>query len=249
MAHVAFCLPHGRPFNPVWHRYLMTLQGEIAAKGHTITNVEVDMMIVGKARNMTVSQSIALTPPADVCWLIDDDVLVPPHATVLIDQALQLGVVSGVYYNRYMPYTPQVYKVATEDVYKERYHVYWPLVEDMPQSGLHKVDAVGAGCMVVATPVFQRLSAHFEPRYKEESEKLENPYLRDIVRRLSPWFEFLNQKGEDIYFCERCSEIGQDVWINADVQCAHIAEVPIDKAQFQHLVDNNMLVKGEGPVG
>jgi hypothetical protein len=174
----------------------------------------------------------------DVLWFVDNDIGVPPNAGILIDQALQLGVVSGLYFNRRPPFTPQVYRKATEEDYKG---MYWPLIE-IPDEGLRQEDAVGAGCLAVRIDIFQRLVDHWKP-YIEGAKELLAPYpqLQDIVGGLSPWFEFLDRKGEDLYFSERLTEIGQEIWVNYDVVCEHYGIQAVGAANFRYLMDNNLL--------
>jgi hypothetical protein len=135
-----------------------------------------------------------------------------------------LGVVSGVYYNRRPPYHIQAYKAAEEEEYAG---MYWPLA-DYPGGGLDKADAVGAGCLVVRSDVFTTLEEVWVERVEKAADVLTNDSaLSMIVSRLSPWFEFLDRKGEDMYFSERLRDIGQEIWVNYDVKCAHNAVVPI----------------------
>lgn len=68
-------------------------------------------------------------------------------------------------------------------------------------TGLHKVWAVGMGCMLVKSSVYAELP--------------------------KPWFSHEYNKdldtfgGEDIYFCNQAMHHGIDVWVDADIQLAH----------------------------
>src|SRR3990172_10345065 len=105
-------------------------------------------MIVGKARNM-IAELFLQQPNVDVIWFVDDDVFVPLHAGQLIDQAMQLGIVSGVYFARRPPYTPQIYRAAREPNLLGK---YWPII-DYPTNGMMVVDAVGGGCLAIKKDV------------------------------------------------------------------------------------------------
>jgi hypothetical protein len=170
-------------------------------------------------------------------FFVDNDVMVPPNAGDLIEQAAQLGVVSGVYYNRRPPYTPQVYHLATEPQY---YGMYWPELE-IREGGLERRDAVGAGCLAIRFDVFSKLKEYWTPRFEAASHLASEETLHHLICNLSPWFEFLDRKGEDLYFCERLRGIDQDVWINYDVQCEHVTAVPINKAHFKVLLDQGVI--------
>jgi len=237
MATVAICMPHAGDVPPDFYRKIGEI--ETLAPQHQYIHVEVDMMVIGKARNMLVETALGMNP--DVLWFVDDDVILPENAPILIDQALTLGVVSGVYFARRPPYTPQVYTLASEPEHSDRI-VYWPDL-NIPKDGMFERDAVGAGCLAVARPVFDRLSAHFEPLFKEASELTSVLWLQSLIAGLSPWFEFLDRKGEDMYFCERCKAIDQKIWVNADVQCGHISQQLITKDYFEYMRDNNLIHK------
>ena len=237
MSLVAVCMPHARDVPPDFYRKIGEI--EASAPQHQYIHVEVDMMVIGKARNMLVETALTMNP--DVLWFVDDDVILPENAPILIDQALTLGVVSGVYYARRPPYTPQVYILATEPEYEGRI-VYWPDF-DLPKTGMFERDAVGAGCLAIARPIFDRLTAYHGPLFEEQSTKLTVPWLQSLVAGLSPWFEFLDHKGEDMYFCERCKNMGQSIWVNADIQCGHISQQLITKDYFEYMRDNKLLHK------
>lgn len=239
MASVAICTPHGSLAVPDYYRCVMAMQHQFPQ--HSFMHVEVDSVVISKARNTLVSAGLSVT--ADVLWMIDDDTLIPPDAGVLVDQAVQLGVVSGVYFNRRPPFTPQVYKVAEEP---EFLGAYWPLLE-YPKTGLRKEDAFGAGCICFRPDVFRKLTEYWTPIFKEAGGLLEKsfPSVARIVTNLSPWFEFLERKGEDMYICERIREAGMDLWVNWDVKCAHRASVDIAEEHFTFLRDNNRIVKLE----
>ena len=150
MAKVVLCIPHGGSVHPEFYRHLLIMQN--ATPQHQFTYCELDMMLVGKARNDLVKLALSISP--DVVWFVDDDVLVPPHSGTLVDEARSLGVVAGLYFNRRIPYVPQLYTLATEPEYKGK-KMYWP-VTDYPE-GLMVVDAVGAGCLTIRADIFQDL--------------------------------------------------------------------------------------------
>lgn len=226
MAKVAICIPHASKILPDFER---TVDIFIQANPlHQYTRTEVELMIIGKARNMIVETAEPYKP--DVYLFIDDDVLIPHTAGVLIDQAMSLGVVSGVYYSKKYPYTPEVFKRATEPEFAGR-TVYWPYVE-MPMTGIFKADAVGAGCLAISASIFDHLYSFYTRQVREQAQLLTVDWIKQIVENLSPWFEFLDKKGEDMYFCERATGLGYNIWVNADIQCTHVGETPITKEHF-----------------
>lgn len=230
---VGICTPHGGKVSPAWMRAVQAMEGAAINK-HQFFHVDVELMIVGKGRNMTVET--ALREGLDVLFHIDDDVLVPENAHILIDQAMSLGIVSGLYFSRRLPYTPQLYKKA-EGVADE---MYWPYIE-YPDNQIFEVDAVGAGCLAFTASTARQMQKHYTELFKQQSELLTDPLLKRTVRNLSPWFEFLDKRGEDMYFCELATHIGLKIWANTNIKCLHESFIPIGEDNFKYLVDNDLL--------
>lgn len=100
-------------------------------------------------------------------------------------------IVGGVYkYRRSVP----------EDVVRFADENGNPIIKETPKE-LFKCFALGTGCLLIKTSVFQKLK--------------------------KPWF-FLgteeNQIGEDIYFCKKANEAGIEVWGDPSVGVGHIGE-------------------------
>ena len=242
MATVALCTPHGAQAFPDYYRCIMEMQQHFLM--HTFIHVEIDTMIVSKARNALVEASRGAK--AEVIWFIDNDTLVPPDAGILVDQALKLEVVSGVYFNRRPPYAPQVYERAVE---AENAGMYWPLLE-YPPSGLREEHAIGAGCVCVRMDVFEKLEKVWGVKTQaawaylmEQTSPVGTESIASIVKGLSPWFEFLEKKGEDLYFSERLVEAGIPIWVNWDVKCEHIGYARFSEGHFQGLYKAGLIKK------
>jgi len=255
MAKVIICVPHGGTVPPEFYRSVTAMQ--LKSLQHTFVFGEIDMITVGKARNELVRQ--AITNDQDVAFFIDDDVLIPDNAGILIEQAMELKIVSGLYFSRRPPYTPQLYKLALEEKFAgSPSPLYWAVDSYAP--GLSQFDAVGGGCLAIKCSAFKEMEDHFtehERRHKQYLKELEVllldlfPERGDLQQKvnfvaanhtpLSPWFEFLDLKGEDLYFCERARDAGISIWGNTDVKCTHLAQVPIGEAHFQYLKDNGLL--------
>jgi len=243
MTKVFICTPHGRPLDPKVFQSLLAMQQQ--ALEYEWMYVEVDTIIVGKARNMIVDTAIPNDP--DVLFFVDDDVLVPMHAHILIEQALQYGIIGGIYVARGVPYTPQIFTLATEDEYKHR-KMYWPFIE-WP-SEIFEVDAIGFGCVAIRADVFQRMKEFHEPKFQMAADAVrkvlgDKSEIANVVQYLSPWFEFLNAKGEDLYFCERAAEAGFKVYANPMVTCYHIADIPLGLEHFKYLQDSGQIERNE----
>lgn len=244
---VFICTPHGEKVTPAFNRHIMEMQN--ASLDYLYMQAEVETLIVGLARNMLVE--ISQQHDADVILFIDNDVLVPPHAHTLIDRALERGIVSGIYFARRPPYTPQIFNLAEGKAFEEQ-QLYWPSMEiPDPEKSLTEADAVGFGCVAVRMDVFISMVEYHVKKFEyasdllmEEARKSPNKNLESIafiVKHLSPWFEFLNKRGEDIYFCERAIEAGHTVWVDPSVMCLHMGDIPIGVEHFTYLKENDLI--------
>lgn len=249
---VFVCTPHGEKVSPSFNRNLMEMQN--TSLDYLYMMAEVESIIVGLARNMLVN--IAKDHKADVVLFIDNDVLVPPNTHQIIARALERGVCSGMYFARRPPYTPQIFKLAEGEEY-EKDALYWPLMDIPPDNeGLFEADAIGFGCVAIRIDVFETLVQYHESKFKAAGDLIRSKATEDnnfesiafIVERLSPWFEFLNKRGEDIYFCERAREAGITIWVDPTVKCLHLGEIPLGIDHFMYLKDNNLIRMVE-PIG
>ena len=108
----------------------------------------------------TTTQSIdrAREQLATLCtteWLffLDSDVFMPKMGLIeLLDIAIRnkLDIVSGVYFNRAPPYPPVAYKRKSKFKYEP--------ISFLPNTELIEVDGVGAGCLLIRTEIFKKLS-------------------------------------------------------------------------------------------
>lgn len=253
MTDVAICIPHGGLVSPEFYRRLQTVQGQRLQD--RFFYMEVDLAIVSKARTILTRESLSRTT-AEVLWFVDDDVHLPSDAGVLIDNCLDLGVVSGLYFNRHSPFTPQIYRVADnvpDDDAGKYLHVH-----DYGE-GLIQIDACGAGCLAVHRDVVNAMETYHNEKLEKNIERVSNfieeddevgkaalQWLTRYVEKMSPWWEFLDKRGEDFYFCERAKDAGYQVWANVDVKCDHVGNVPIGEQHFNWLKENVGFVQVDG---
>lgn len=124
-----------------------------------------------------------------ILWL-DSDIHFPAN---IVDCFLKhdKDIIAANYSTRYAPYQSVAF-VDPNNIDKRL----------KSTNGLHKVWAVGMGCMLVKSHVFKELP--------------------------KPWFDHEYNKdldtfsGEDIYFCNQAMHHGFDVWIDANIKLAHI---------------------------
>jgi len=122
-------------------------------------------------------------------WL-DSDIHFPAN---IVDRFLKHNrdIVAANYSTRYAPYRSVAFTDANNtDIRLET------------KIGLHKVWAIGFGCMLIKRSVFEQLP---KPWFSHE-------YNQDLD----------TYSGEDIYFCNQAMHHGIDVWVDAEIQIAHI---------------------------
>lgn len=122
-------------------------------------------------------------------WL-DSDIHFPAN---IVDKFLKHNqdIVAANYSTRYHPYQSVAFTDANNADKRLDTKV-----------GLHKVWAVGLGCVMIKRSVFETLP---KPWFAHE-------YNKDID----------TFSGEDIYFCNQANHHGIDVWVDAEIQLAHI---------------------------
>lgn len=132
-----------------------------------------------------------LASPHSHLLFIDSDV-VPPACCLEMMLAIKQSVVCGIY--------PLVIenKLCTSVAQKIAPNTYG-FLHDYPDEPF-EIDAAGMGCCLIAREVFERID--------------------------HPWFKFQvredgNQTGEDIYFFERCAEIGIRPIVLPQILCGH----------------------------
>lgn len=132
-----------------------------------------------------------LASPHSHLLFIDSDV-VPPANCLELMLAIKQPVVCGIY--------PLVIenKLCTSVAQKMAQDTYG-FLHDYPDEPF-EIDAAGMGCCLIVREVFERID--------------------------QPWFKFQvrddgNQTGEDIYFFERCVEIGIRPVVLPQILCSH----------------------------
>jgi hypothetical protein len=155
--------------------------------------ITVRRQVIQRARNTIVAHAVRQEPAppylrgiptpypeATHVFFLDDDVLVPPDGLLRL-LAHDVPIVSGFYVERAAPHFPVAYRHGAD--------LHVPLTRFC--SGLQRVDAVGAGCLLVKTEVFRAL----EPE----------------------WFAFAPGYSEDSYFCAQARRAGFEVLLDFDV--------------------------------
>lgn len=241
---VAFCTPFGKPASPSHYRQKAIAQSKRLQD--TFHLVEVEMMVVSKARNALLT---AIPPDMDVAWFVDADIRLPDNAHTLLDLIEDHPVVSGLYFSRWPPHYPVVYNRAGAG---DTTFAYFPFV-NLPDKPFY-ADGVGAGCLLVRTWVFRKIAEEYDKWQAEVQEWKESHSMPPRVERafnlglgLDPYFEFLESVGEDLYFCEQLRYfLNMRPLVDPRVACEHEQTVPITRAHFEQYMRQNELHYHEG---
>ena len=181
-----------------------------------IFNLNIQGLPYDMARNRLVEDALVrrealllATPPivVDGLFWVDDDVALPPDALMKLLSHNQ-PIVSGLYFSRRQPHTPQMYRLA--EGYEDK---YWPIL-DWPKGEVIEADACGFGCMWTSFEVLEAVQR--KPGFKE-------------------WFKFDWPRGEDFYFCRAAKECGFEVLVDTSIRCGHMTNILVDETIFDVL--------------
>ena len=124
-------------------------------------------------------------------------------------------VIGGLNYRRSEPHDPCAYMEALEGGPAA--------IINVPANSMGPVDYLGAGSLIIAAEVFERMRAaglfpFFGYEYREQDWKLYR------------WDELANVRfgGVDIYFSKRCKELGIQMWLDTSMTSPHLARRWID---------------------
>lgn len=99
---------------------------------------------IAAARNQIVDNTVM-----SAIFMTDPDTVLPQKAVETLAKH-DLPIVTGLYFKRTPPFTPNIYKKSADKT-------IWEPIVDYPESGLLEVEACGAGCLLVKREVFQKI--------------------------------------------------------------------------------------------
>lgn len=166
----------------LWTDSALALFDAVSAAGADLS-VELGAPTVARKRNLLAQRFLTSAAP----WILflDSDMVPPPDVAQRL-LAHGRDIVSGLYVMRRAPYLPMAWR--------EQDGTRVPMAE---RTGLHAVDGVGFGCVLVRRVVFERISG--------------------------PWF-VASSEGmlEDVSFCTKARAAGFQLWVDADLPIGHI---------------------------
>lgn len=180
---IAICVPASNTVHTGFAKSLANLTTVLAR-----SNIDFELLInlgsvIAQQRNTLVEQAIAVDA-THILWL-DSDMHIPATAAgkLLLPD---VDIVAATYSTRIKPQR----SVAFTDQYNLDSRL-------TALSGLHRVFAVGMGCMMVKIHVYKNLpKPWFQYHWNEDTEDL---------------------SGEDIYFCKLAKDHGYEIYVDCDL--------------------------------
>lgn len=160
------------------------------------------------ARNVAAMRT--LESGADYCFMFDSDIVAPADAILRLI-AQKKPIVSGMYCRRSPPVAVPVMIRGGQ----------W--VTQFPKNALIEVDVVGAGCLLIAREVLEKL-----PPQRPEAGKHWFDWRVDM-QGLLPQGECLS---EDFTMCIHAKRHGYQIFVDTSIQCKHIGYAESKYASF-----------------
>lgn len=185
---LSICVPASDKVHTIFAKSLANLTGRLTKLSIDYNLHIVSSSVVCESRTQLANEALACGA-THLLWL-DSDIYFP--ANIVLDlMSHKKDIVAANYSTRYAPYQ----SVAFTDP------------NNMDQrltatTGLHKVWAVGMGCMLITKQVFEDLP---KPWFAHEYNKILDTH-----------------SGEDIYFCNQAMHHGYDTYVDANIKLAHI---------------------------
>lgn len=151
-------------------------------------------------------------------WFMDDDHVFDPR-TLMRLLTRDVPIIQPLISTRKPPFYPYAYQRIEGQKYRS---LEW---DELPLKGIHRVDGVGAGGMLVKREV---LDAVGDPWFEEGKTAPDCP-------------------GEDLFFCSKAAALGYDSYVDLDVRLGHLTvnEVWPDQHDGKWFVGLDL---GHGPV-
>lgn len=145
----------------------------------------------------------------DYLFWVDSDVMLK-NDTLPMLLSHKKDVISGIYYQKQPPYWPLIMVKLPWETRAGMHNFLY----DYPK-GLHRVDAIGFGCVLTKISVFKKLA--------------------------KPWFDWKVESGEDIFFCVEAKKAGIEIHADSNATVVHLGDnVEISEETFANYKKNHM---------
>jgi len=165
-----------------------------------VTNVRSSNLV--SARTNAAMSALGVDPPLTHLLWLDDDMTVPSDALLCLLER-NLPVVGCNYARKDLTGRPvaSIGLDATDDS---------NLISSVGKTGVEKVIGLGFGCLLIRREVFTKIRFPWFGHKWWHAEA-----LRTVmgVPEANQW----RDNFEDAWFCQRCQEIGIDVWMDHDL--------------------------------
>lgn len=152
---------------------------------------------IAGARNHLVQRS--LDEGSEWILFVDDDMVFPADLLKRL-LAHEVDIVGAPYLRRAGDHSPLAFSGRNEDGLYDAIDL-----TRFPGEGLLKVQALGAGCILIRSEVFRAISS--EPNWFEHGRVKDRDW----------------NAAEDIIFCEKANEAGFDVFVDLGTPVGHMA--------------------------
>lgn len=162
--------------------------------------------LIYDARNKLAAQ--AIESEADYILWLDSDMTFKPDTLIRLLKDIEdnnLDIVSALYFRRSHPYSPVAFSkfdfVDNEAVF-ENY--------TGELSGLHKVEGVGFGCLLMDAQV-----------------------VFDVFGKYGDCFSPIAKVGEDLSFLWKARQLGYETYLDCDIKCGHVGHVVVSQGFYE----------------
>ena len=162
--------------------------------------------LIYDARNKLAAQ--AIESEADYILWLDSDMTFKPDTLIRLLKDIEdnnLDIVSALYFRRSHPYSPVAFSkfdfVDNEAVF-ENY--------TGELSGLHKVEGVGFGCLLMDAQV-----------------------VFDVFGKYGDCFSPIAKVGEDLSFLWKARQFGYETYLDCDIKCGHVGHVVVSQGFYE----------------
>lgn len=172
------------------------------------------------ARNNFVKEAIAGN--YDYIFFVDDDNPVP-HDTLLKMLHADKDIVGAPIISRTAPYNGNhvlcaFYREQLNDI-SEDVSIYKPIEKFNDSGSLHRVDAIGTGCLLIKRKVFETVYDQYKGNPFEFTRiQLSRPIIYEGKEIFS--IEY----GEDVAFSMRAASLGFQIWLDDSIRPYHLGE-------------------------
>jgi len=141
-------------------------------------------------------------------FMVDTDVMLEPDALykmLALMHKYQTPVLTGVVRHKALPHHPLLWHWSETD------DGFIPIVEYDKNVQVFRVDAMGAGCLLIANTVFDRLAQAFPD---------EGP------------FDHIGKYGEDFSFALRCKKLSIPIYATPLVEAIHLMVRGVTESEY-----------------